>query len=248
VIDYCFYHFGLCGPVAPARQRGIAMDQDALLSQRIQWTSDLSVGIRQLDNDHRGLFDVVEGLRFCIQQGITLQDLRRLSKQLMDYANIHFLREEAIMAEYDYDKLAEHRVRHQEFMTTVYAIRRVLTDRPERIEPRKLLRYLTDWLQFHIRGEDMQYAAALNHPRYGNRRSDFTMPLPAEQAEPDDRQANKRVSVSLEVPSRYLDALQLCAKILADGGEQAKELATTIKATNFIDLEEAEKIVAALQR
>ena len=123
----------------------------------MQWTEELSVGVESLDDDHRQLFAMVNGLFDAIEGGTGAGLMSALFDALLAYTRDHFAREEALMAERHYPELAAHRVEHAELAERVHALRRsFLTDGGDGVGQELLVLFKT-WLTSHIRVTDRAY-------------------------------------------------------------------------------------------
>ena len=128
----------------------------------MQWTEELSVGVESLDDDHRQLFAMVNGLFDAIEGGTGGELLGALFDALVDYTRDHFTREEALMAARHYPGLAAHRAEHAQLAERVHALRRNFLGgvaKPLKAEPvgQELLVLFKTWLTSHIRVTDCGY-------------------------------------------------------------------------------------------
>jgi len=74
---------------------------------------------------------------------------------LVDYAEHHFVFEEALISRLNKPKLAEHKAVHQEFRDQIDEILRQQSEEEYVIED-MLMKFLQDWLTKHILIEDME--------------------------------------------------------------------------------------------
>jgi hemerythrin len=73
------------------------------------WTGDLSVGVREIDSQHRELFRMINGLDAAIKQGKAKKEIMGLVRFLDDYIVDHFGTEEKYMTAYDYPDYQLHK-------------------------------------------------------------------------------------------------------------------------------------------
>lgn len=119
----------------------------------IAWTSDDSVGVPWLDEQHRGLFDCINTLAASTHRRGIAEALEVLSR----YFSSHFADEERYMEEQGYEGRHEHNVQHDHFVARVMGY----VDRFARAEPlskAELVSFLGEWIRGHIRREDRRYA------------------------------------------------------------------------------------------
>lgn len=211
----------------------------------LPWSDNYSVHIRAIDSDHKELFGTVNQLHEAIEQRRPHEEVSFTINLLARYVKEHFAREEQIMAQYGYPRLAQHKGQHQRLKHMVQAIRRIHDEAPDRLDPKKLLTFLSDWLTNHIIRSDMEYAAYLN--------SGFKWPLAQKQAEPapeaDDAVQQPHIrTITVEVPAEQADTIRRLAEVLVKGGEDAEAVESFADAINDVNLEEAVKLAAPVLR
>lgn len=124
------------------------------------WTPEMSVGVPELDEDHKGLIRIINQLGEAAGDGTRQAAVRQCLMGLMRYAETHFAREEQVMAACGFPKLEPHRGKHQDFITRIQeATTRFDQDPDKMAQPiaEEMLDYLTKWLTRHIMVEDMSY-------------------------------------------------------------------------------------------
>jgi hemerythrin-like metal-binding protein len=127
----------------------------------LAWSSKLSVGVKAIDEQHKGLVDTLNELHTAMLSGQAAGVTGPLLRKLVDYTHSHFASEEAMMASAQYPKLAEHRTHHRELTKQV-------SDFVTRFEKGEitlslhLMNFLRDWLNNHIMKEDKEYGPSLN--------------------------------------------------------------------------------------
>ena len=121
------------------------------------WSQNFSVGVRTIDSQHKGLFDMINELHAAMMEGKGQTLTGPLLKKLMRYTQEHFSAEEKMLETWKYPGLASHRTQHRDLTRDVDA----LIARYERGEGSvniQLLKFLSDWLTGHIQGTDKGYA------------------------------------------------------------------------------------------
>ncbi|RAU23191.1 hemerythrin [Paramagnetospirillum kuznetsovii] len=119
----------------------------------IQWTEAMSVGVEALDDDHKHLIHLINGLHYS-DTGFV-----ELFNELLDYVGGHFEREEQFLDSIGYPGLDGHRGQHDVFADQVSAMLKQyraegFTDTDQRVAD-----FLWTWLKGHILIEDLKYAA-----------------------------------------------------------------------------------------
>lgn len=121
-----------------------------------KWTNNLSVGDDSIDDDHKGLFALMNDLESAdMGHDYINAILDRLKKYTID----HFTREEIYMKEVNYPGLAEHMEQHEAFKEWLETIRSTYARCPQSpfIIGDSVNGYLHRWLRDHIQNEDMKY-------------------------------------------------------------------------------------------
>ena len=133
------------------------------LAQRryIRWEESYSVGVEQMDSDHKKLIQLINNVQTAILYQTDSSFVQEALDELVDYTKTHFQREEELMAANGYPDLEVHKRQHAEMiakMSEIYG--RYLTAPDETLK--ELLDYLKKWLVNHICGTDQQYGPYLN--------------------------------------------------------------------------------------
>ena len=125
----------------------------------IQWDPNFSVGAAVLDNDHKKLIDILNGIYDAWQnENPSATELGRLFDELLDYTDGHFSREEGKLAARDYPDLAAHHAEHERLRELVLAFRsRHLAGQQADKLTEEMAKFLKSWLVEHILGEDLKY-------------------------------------------------------------------------------------------
>ncbi len=132
------------------------MDTEIFLA----WRDVYSVGIEELDSQHKQMLRLITELHRALDRGQTELGLRRLIQEACDYAKLHFKTEEGLLTKCNYPGLAEHRRVHQDYVNQVESIRR-LSDLALEEMAYKLFFFLREWWLSHITKTDLEYAAFL---------------------------------------------------------------------------------------
>lgn len=125
----------------------------------MRWTPAMSVGLKELDDDHKMLFRVINQLAENSGQEGREGALRRCIFALMRYAEFHFAREEKVMAACGVAEIEAHKAEHHLFIERISAVSKALDQPGTAGSPidTELLEYLKDWLNHHILIVDMSY-------------------------------------------------------------------------------------------
>lgn len=121
-----------------------------------EWNDSYSVGITEMDNEHKKLFAIINELFDGLKAGKGRDILDGIFKELKEYTRVHFNDEEILMKRYDYPGLEEQKKQHVTFIDKI------------RVEENKskggaflvsieILGFLRDWLTTHIQKYDREY-------------------------------------------------------------------------------------------
>jgi hemerythrin len=128
--------------------------------QFLEWDESYNIGIREIDNQHRGLFDLISKLSTTQRYETSGQYFLATLNKLVEYARIHFATEERYMREAQYPKLIEHQQEHRLFFPEVEKLMNDLELKQPDIH-QKILDFLKDWYMSHILGTDRDYQTTL---------------------------------------------------------------------------------------
>lgn len=78
----------------------------------VKWTDELSVGVEEIDRQHKELLKRINDLLYALCHGKERGDISNLVKLLEDEVAAHFRSEEAIMAGHNYPGLQVHQAEH----------------------------------------------------------------------------------------------------------------------------------------
>ena len=115
----------------------------------VQWDETLSVGVREIDAQHRGLLDLINGLHEAMQEGRSREALGPVVAKLKDYARTHFATEETYMRQTAFLGFEEHRVAHDTFIERVLDFEFEMST--GRTQPSEVARFLLDWYIRHVK-------------------------------------------------------------------------------------------------
>jgi hemerythrin len=119
----------------------------------VQWTESMSVGVEALDNDHKRIIHMINGLHYSDAGFI------ELFNELLDYTSSHFEREEAHLETIGYPGVDGHRSQHDAFADKVAAMLKEYRENGFTDTDQSVADFLWTWLKGHILIEDMKYAA-----------------------------------------------------------------------------------------
>jgi hemerythrin-like metal-binding protein len=128
----------------------------------MEWTEALSVGVSEIDAQHKVLVDILNKLNTQIIHGQSLEATREALAGMRAYSLLHFRYEEGLMAETNYPGLEQHARLHRTFMERIdaFALEHEAgeTQQARAEHAREVLSFLLDWLVDHILGADVIFS------------------------------------------------------------------------------------------
>lgn len=123
----------------------------------MQWNEAMSVGVEELDEQHRKLVGLINDAYEALQ----VHDETRMAQLLDDmreYAIIHFDTEEGLLDKCGYPELSAHKFQHAKFNE---AVREFKSKQFQNTNLSQIFVFLSRWLASHIMEDDMRYAPYL---------------------------------------------------------------------------------------
>jgi len=124
----------------------------------VTWTSKLSCGVKIIDDQHRGLVDLVNDM-FNHATGNEAQEHKyfsRVIQEAVNYVKVHFATEEKIMIAAKFAGFAGHKKEHDNFILKVVENIKDY-EAGKRLTLSSFTRFLRDWILSHIAMMDKQY-------------------------------------------------------------------------------------------
>ncbi|MEW6720442.1 MAG: bacteriohemerythrin [Thermodesulfobacteriota bacterium] len=127
----------------------------------IQWNDEYSVKVRQFDNQHRKLIDIVNQLHDAMKCGKGSQIMNNVLASLAGYTQAHFSEEERLMRLHGFPGFVAHKRAHDQLVERIREFQRQAEADGSAITLGVMV-FLKDWLVRHIQGEDVKYGPYLN--------------------------------------------------------------------------------------
>jgi hemerythrin len=124
----------------------------------IEWVEALSVHVDEIDEEHRGIIEIINDLHDALLSSRTseLNDARTRALDTMEEkVSSHFATEEAFMARIGYPDLKSHREKHHAFLELLRQHRKNLQDGVILLNS-ELMKTLANWFVDHELGEDQK--------------------------------------------------------------------------------------------
>ncbi len=125
-----------------------------------EFTDDCIIGIDQIDDEHRYLFDVLNRAYFLVTTDFQIdryQDLKTIIEELDNYAEQHFAHEEAYMMKICDPELILQRAQHSFFREKIREFDFINIDFEEEQQRvlSELVSFLAKWLYRHVLSSDI---------------------------------------------------------------------------------------------
>ena len=131
---------------------------------RIKWTEAQAVGIEEIDNQHKMLFNSINDLVDAMSEGRGTEETDKLFVFLENYILDHFKREEEYMEKYHYPDPEKdaHLAAHKDFKESFAELKDKLSAKgPARSLTMKVSSLLGSWWLSHINNIDKALGAYL---------------------------------------------------------------------------------------
>lgn len=128
----------------------------------VQWRDSMSVGVEQIDNQHKELLSRFDSLLSACEAGRGVAELKSLQTFLGVYVFTHFNDEERLQQLYKYPAYEAHKADHVYFVEQVMKL--MAETEEEGISTRHVIKtnnLLLNWLLNHISIVDSQLGAFL---------------------------------------------------------------------------------------
>ena len=130
------------------------------------WTENLSVKIKELDDDHKKLIKVINELHYAILDAapsgkVEPVEIEIALHRLENYARVHFDREEKILAAADHGDLAAQREAHRRMVHMVGEMGVRFRDSSSPQDAAELMNFAYDWITNHVYVSDQKWAQDL---------------------------------------------------------------------------------------
>ncbi len=135
--------------------------KNEFLTRHFAWKPAYSVRIATFDEDHRKLFGLMLQMHKALRRMPGKDEAREVLRELKEYTETHFGREEAMMKKHGFPGFEAHRAQHEEMKRKIDELQQQFEEQSVAVS-KKVLRYLQDWLVNHIQITDKQYSEFLN--------------------------------------------------------------------------------------
>lgn len=126
----------------------------------LKWDKKYSVNIDKFDRAHEELFALINDMSDTVTSDSDSEKMISDAENLMRFMQIHFIREERLMNDFEFGRRDEHKAVHDRvFKRMENAVEKLRENKTGAMT--EMISFLNDWLPDHIVKMDMQYGRAL---------------------------------------------------------------------------------------
>lgn len=121
----------------------------------MKWTEKYSVGIEEIDSQHKELLRLFSAVEDQVQSDQGWSAIHYSILEVIDFTKFHFRFEEALMRLYGFPDYGQHTEQHRMILVQADSI---VSDSLRKGARDDVARFFSDWLVHHIQGSDRAYA------------------------------------------------------------------------------------------
>ena len=129
--------------------------------KKIHWDQSFSVGVAKLDEQHKGIIDMINQLLADPKGDVHSETISDVLAKMTKYAIDHFQTEERLLEEHRFPETFAHKEMHIAYREKSVALCLDTMDQKDSV-PEEIFEYLKDWWTDHILKSDMKYCSFFN--------------------------------------------------------------------------------------
>ena len=122
----------------------------------ISWKDSYNLEIQEIDNQHRGLVELINKLHEAMKEKKTQKALGSIIDEMVSYTKTHFKTEEDYFKKFGYKETAAHKEEHRDFVAKVLEFSKDFENGKVMLSI-DIINFLRNWLIDHILGSDTKY-------------------------------------------------------------------------------------------
>ncbi len=127
----------------------------------IDWTNQMNVGVKLLNNDHRKLVILINNLHDGLVTGQAKPELESMFEMLVNATRAHHANEEQFLADEDHHSSLMHKQEHEQMLDKLLELQIRFINSAQLGVEMEIMHQLRSWLFQHVQGSDQQFAAHL---------------------------------------------------------------------------------------
>jgi hemerythrin len=120
----------------------------------------LTIGIDEIDDDHKKLVNLFNILNHSLTEGPTTDYVEAVLEELINCTVWHFSHEERLMLKYGYDRFEDHKAEHKDLIESARELQQKFIQ-TGKLDEREDLEFLERWLTEHILVADLRLGSYL---------------------------------------------------------------------------------------
>ena len=140
---------------------GVCYSSQERIVKDIVWSKILSVGVDEIDEDHRNLVNIFNILNHAVQEGESPDYLAATLEELINCTVWHFSHEERLMLKYRYAETQEHKAEHRDLITSAKELQQKIL-LADKLVANEHIEFLERWLTEHIFTADLRLGSYLS--------------------------------------------------------------------------------------
>jgi hemerythrin len=125
------------------------------------WTKELSVNIKQIDDQHKKLVELLNSFHDAMKLGKGKELMESTLSELLNYTIYHFSTEETLFKTHGYPEAIKHKKEHDALTAQALDLKERYS-RGDLFLSNETMMFLKNWLNNHIIVTDRKYTAFLN--------------------------------------------------------------------------------------
>jgi len=126
----------------------------------IQWRESYAIGITEIDDQHKQLFEAIDKLFTACTQGRGKEQVGNTLKFLEEYTIVHFTDEQKLHIKYNYPERISHKKIHDDFLKTFASLKKQFSEEGAGVLfISNVNKTVLEWLIKHIGSLDKTFAA-----------------------------------------------------------------------------------------
>ena len=130
--------------------------------QTLSWKKRYSVGVEEIDHQHRGLLDIMNQITTAFEKKDDWQSTSAVIDSLIHYAYNHFATEERYMKEAGYPELSWHIGLHIAFMRRLFLMSEEYKHHGLALQ-KEIAGFLANWYSSHVLDVDRKYISYMKN-------------------------------------------------------------------------------------
>ena len=126
----------------------------------IQWRDSYAIGVKEIDDQHKLLFEAIDKLFTACTQGKGKEEVGNTLKFLEEYTIVHFTDEQKLHIKHNYPERISHRQVHENFLKTCATLKKQFDEEGASVLFISTVnKTVLEWLIKHIGSLDKAFAA-----------------------------------------------------------------------------------------